>query len=178
VGFGQGGIARMNACGLRTMRRSGFTLLELLVAIVIMAILTAALLKSLHFYQAQVERAAAQQVVVALRSALHLQVLELIAQGRQSELVSLASQNPMDWMAVKPDNYKGEIYASVDGIIIAGNWYYFHSDKELIYFYSDYMPILNIFGSKLILMAKLDSVTSNVTLCQYDGDIISGVSLD
>jgi prepilin-type N-terminal cleavage/methylation domain-containing protein len=95
----------MSPCGLRIMRRGGFTLLELSVAIVIMAILTAALLKSLHFYQAQVERAAAQQVVVALRSALYLQVLELIAQGRQSELVSLASQNPMDWMAVKPDNY-------------------------------------------------------------------------
>jgi prepilin-type N-terminal cleavage/methylation domain-containing protein len=165
----------MNALSIR---RGGFTLLEISVVIAIMAILAAMFLKKMLFYQVQVERVAAQQVVVVLRSALHMQVVTLIAQGRQSELASLASQNPMDWLALKPENYNGEFYAPAAEFIVPGNWYFDRSDMKLIYFYSANNFSSNMYENKLILKVKLDTIQTDAHRKRNDGGMVSGVSLE
>ena len=160
------------------LRRSGIALHELTIVIGIVAVLVMVLLKSVQSYQAQAERAAAQQVIVVLRSALQLQVVMLIAQGRQAEFAALAMQNPMDLLARKPDNYQGEFDAPLAGVIAPGKWYFDRSDRKLIYFYNTQHSLSDIYKNQLSLKMKLVSIRSNSDQKQNDGDMISGVSLE
>lgn len=113
--------------------RSGFTLIELAVVVCIVAVLAATLLNRVLFYQEQAEKAAAEQLLGTLRSALHLQIADRLLKGGDTEVARLIEQNPMDWLAEKPKNYVGEYYNPEPGLIESGNWYFDLRDKSLVY---------------------------------------------
>lgn len=117
-------------------RSQGFSLLELTVAVTVMVLLMTALLTRLWFYQREVERLAAEQVVQALRSALQLQLASMMARGRMTEVASLAGQNPMDWLAQKPANYLGAFYSADPAELDTGNWYFDKKEGKLVYLFS------------------------------------------
>lgn len=121
---------------VKRMRRAGFTLIELVVTIIVVAILATVLLDRMLFYRDQAERVAMQQVVGNLRSALHLQLTLLLVRNREQELLQLAQQNPMDWLAEKPGNYLGEIDVSTSENLEKGNWYFDKRDKRLLYLFA------------------------------------------
>ena len=110
----------------------GFTLLELLVVILVVGLLSGVLLERLWFYQEQAEKAAMQQMVGNLRSALHLQIADRLLKGRQN-LAGLAKDNPMDWLMQPPANYLGERFGPEPGTVAGGNWYFDLRDKTLVY---------------------------------------------
>ncbi len=120
----------------RRVWTAGFTLLELAVTVAIIAILSTFLLNRIMFYRDQAEEVAMQQVVGNLRSAMHLQLALLLARNREQELLQLAQQNPMDWLAEKPANYLGEIESSQQPDLLKGNWYFDKRDKRLLYMYA------------------------------------------
>ncbi len=121
----------------RVAGSAGFTLLELAVTVVVVAILTTFLLNRIMFYRDQAEEVAMQQVVGNLRSALHLQLALLLARNRDQELLQLAQQNPMDWLAEKPANYLGEIESADATDLVLGNWYFVKRDKRLLYLFAN-----------------------------------------
>ena len=123
----------MTSRRLQFWRRSGFSLIELMVVIAVVSVLAAVLLNRVLWYQEQAEKVAMQQVVGILRSALHLQVASLQAKGKVGELTALLEQNPMNWLAQQPANYAGEFSASMSGHVEAGSWFFDLSSKELIY---------------------------------------------
>ncbi|MGZ5885091.1 MAG: type II secretion system protein [Burkholderiaceae bacterium] len=113
--------------------RAGFTLIEMIVTISIIAILMAALLNRILWYQEQAEKAAMEQTLGIMRSALNLQFANLAAQGRVKEVPSLLEQNPMAWLAQRPSNYLGEFYAPKSEDVVSGYWYFDLQKRNLIY---------------------------------------------
>ncbi len=110
----------------------GFTLFEFLVVVTFISLLGAVLLERLWRYQEHAEKAAMEQMVGALRSALRLKIAEYLPKGRAS-LLQLVSANPMDWLDEKPANYVGDRYGTAPVSVPAGSWYFDLRDKSLVY---------------------------------------------
>ena len=111
----------------------GFTLIELIIVITIVSILASVLLNRLFDYQERAEKVAMEQTAGVIRSALHLQVADLIARNRVGEIPKLLEENPMAWLAEKPHNYQGEHFDPSPGQIEPGSWYYDLKARQLVY---------------------------------------------
>lgn len=115
------------------MKPRGFTLLELAVAVGIIAVLALVVLDRLRFYQEAAEKAAVEQTVEALRSALRLRVAEQLLRGGAAEVAALERANPMELLAEPPQNYLGLRHAAKTGEVPGGNWYFDLQDRQLVY---------------------------------------------
>lgn len=114
-------------------RAKGFTLIEMTIVISLVAILAGILLSRVLVYQELAEKAAMQQVVSALQSALVLQYGHRMALGLGPEINNIVNENPMDWLARKPNNYSGEFKTVKPGVIESGNWAFDVQSRELVY---------------------------------------------
>ncbi len=111
---------------------SGFTLLELVVVIIIISILGLFALDRFWSLRVAAERAAVQQVVGNIRSALGLEVARYALENRLAELPRLDGSNPMPLLAQTPRSYLGEL--SPDPATLAeGSWYFDPTTKTLNY---------------------------------------------
>ncbi|MFZ2161712.1 MAG: prepilin-type N-terminal cleavage/methylation domain-containing protein [Sideroxyarcus sp.] len=113
----------------------GFTLLELIVVISVIAILAGSLLSRVPIYTEQAEQAAMEQTVGALQSALTMRVGSLMTHGAatEKELKALASDNPLDWLQQKPKNYAGEFFNPTPKTVVPGQWVFDLKSRDLIY---------------------------------------------
>lgn len=109
----------------------GFTLIELVIVICLVGVLASIFFKRVLFYQEMAEKAAMQQVVGALQTALILEFGHRMASG--SGLNNVSKENPMDWLMQKPANYVGELSAFNPTLIERGNWVFDKGKHELIY---------------------------------------------
>ena len=114
-------------------RSKGFTLIELIVVICIIALLAGVLLQRVWLYQEQAEKAAMEQVAGALQSALIMQYGKMLTTGTESWAGTLATENPLNWLMKKPANYSGEYFAMSPAAIAPGNWAFDLKTRELIY---------------------------------------------
>jgi prepilin-type N-terminal cleavage/methylation domain-containing protein len=112
---------------------SGFTLVELLVVISVVGILASVLFSRVLLYQEMAEKAAMQQVVGAVQSALVLQYGHRMALGLGAGINNISTENPLDWLAQKPANYAGEFSVVNPDAIVPGNWAFDLKSQELIY---------------------------------------------
>ncbi|RSZ60096.1 type II secretion system protein [Massilia atriviolacea] len=114
----------------------GFSLLELAVCTVVVAVLIGVLLQRLLDYRERAEMAAVEQLAGVLRTALALKVGQLQARGRESDIASLAGTNPIELLAEKPRNYAGEFFTPTAQQVAPGNWYFDRKTKSLVYLIS------------------------------------------
>jgi general secretion pathway protein G len=162
---------------LQQRRQGGSGYFEFAVVAIIFAVLTGVLLQKLQFYQEEGERLAVQQVVTSLRAALAGRAASLYLRGNEAEIVALASQNPMDWLERRPQNYAGEFDAPKPGAVAEGQWYFDRSTTTLSY-------LLNkreIFGGsgakRLNFKVKFAQPPSNITNI-HEGPGPGGVTLE
>lgn len=117
---------------MRVKSSSGFTWLEFVVAILLLSLLGVVLLDRVSLYQEQAEKASMEQMVASLRSALRLQIVDRMLNGRQGQ-AKLVDDNPMHWLIGSPANYLGERFGPVAGSVPGGHWYFDLRDKTLVY---------------------------------------------
>lgn len=112
----------------------GFTLIELVIVIAIIGVLASQFFQRVWFYQEMAEKAAMQQVVSALQTALVLEYGHRLASNNGAALAGITRENPLEWLAVKPTNYAGTLHVVRARDIEPGNWVFEQSTFELIYF--------------------------------------------
>ncbi len=114
-------------------RAQGFTLIELVVAIIIIMIMMAILLNRVRYYQEQAEKTAMEEVAGALQSALLLQYGQLLTRGQASDIAALVSDNPMSWLQKRPRTYVGEFFDPLPNSVVDGSWLFDLKSRDLIY---------------------------------------------
>lgn len=138
----------------------GFSLLELVVVVIIISIFFVAIVSRLWGLQVDAERAAMEQTVGVLDSAIGIKVATHIAKGDIAGLHALDRSNPMNQLAKLPKNYVGEVdEASAD--IEDGNWYFDTRSRYLVYLVRN----KSYFISKLVAPERARFVLQLV----YDG---------
>ena len=113
----------------------GFTLLELIIVISIVAILAGMFLSRIPYYQEQAEKTVMEQTAGAIQSALVMRYGSLMTHGATSEknLGALATDNPISWLQQKPKNFAGEFYDPTPKTVAPGSWMFDLKSHELIY---------------------------------------------
>jgi len=104
--------------------QGGFTLLELIVVVGIVAILFTVGLNKYFELLVDVERATMESNIGALRSAVAMQVARKIVRDELLSLSDLAETNPMGYLAEKPKNYLGERHNVDPAAVEGGTWYF------------------------------------------------------
>jgi prepilin-type N-terminal cleavage/methylation domain-containing protein len=112
---------------------AGFSLVEFVVVVVVVSIMSAVLLERVKFYQEHAEKATMEATAAAVQAGMHLRMAGYLAAGRIREVQLLTTQNPIDWLARKPDNYAGAFDRLGAEEVPEGSWYFDLSDKTLVY---------------------------------------------
>jgi len=120
----------------------GFTLIELIVVICVLATIFGVALDKFQGYQENAERAVMRTTLASFKTALQLKVAELLIERRGTEIAALQGQNPVTWLEEPPSNYLGAFPAGEAREKPAGNWYFDTSAGELVY-----LPRGAIFGA-------------------------------
>lgn len=84
------------------------------------------------YYQEYAEKMAMELTVENVRTGLRYRVANLILANRMREVSALADENPINWLAERPDNYLGEFDGLPPGDT-AGKWYFDRRARELVY---------------------------------------------
>ena len=113
-------------------RQSGASALEFSVAILIISVLSATILQRLFYVQEYAEKVAMELMISHFRTALRIQVGELLIADRATEISKLAGANPVDWMESRPENYRGVLNGAA-GAAFEGQWYFDVAKRELVY---------------------------------------------
>ena len=118
----------------RGSRRAGFTLLELVIVICLVAILASVALERLLRYQEIAEKTAMEATISALRSAQTLQAAARITgSGGLASVATLSNENPFTWLADWPAGYLGALQDPSVAEIPKGSWYFDLKNMELVY---------------------------------------------
>lgn len=113
---------------------NGYTLLELIVVVIVVAVLAGSLLSRIPYYQELAEKTAMENVSGALQSALVLRFGALkVRGGADRDINALETDNPVDWLQQKPRNYAGEFYDPSPGAVAPGHWMFDLKSRNLIY---------------------------------------------
>jgi general secretion pathway protein G len=114
-------------------RDRGFSLIELVVSLALIAVLGGVLLERTLYYQELAEKANMERIAADLRSSVNLRVGELMLANRLTELDALVSENPFDLLVQKPQNYLGVLDDPSPEQAPGGNWYFDKKSKEVVY---------------------------------------------
>ncbi len=117
----------------RLRRERGFTLLELVVVITVIAVLLMVAIDHLWILQKEAEATAMEQVLGSLRSALGMKVASDLVNDDIADLRRLAGSNPMRVLAQTPRNYLGAFDGANPAGVSGGHWYFDRHSRMLIY---------------------------------------------
>jgi prepilin-type N-terminal cleavage/methylation domain-containing protein len=112
----------------------GFSLLELLIVIVIVAVLFAVAVDRMLRLRLEAERVMVEGMLTNLRSALYIEFAGAAVRGRPGAAAAAATgSNPMRLLAERPGTYAGEYAAADPEAVAAGSWYFDTAARQLVY---------------------------------------------
>jgi prepilin-type N-terminal cleavage/methylation domain-containing protein len=111
----------------------GFSLIELMVVVIAVAILTGVALDRVLPLVGRAQRAAFLDVQRELQSSLLLAAAERITRGDVGSIPALADANPMSLLLQPPANYVGVLAAAAQADVPRATWYYDGQAGRLAY---------------------------------------------
>ncbi len=112
---------------------SGFSLFELVVYIIAVAIIYATAANRFSQFPAEAERANFTAVMAQLQSAINLEMMLGLGQGRPEAAEKMAGRNPMEFLLEAPTNYIGAFDAVDEARLGRRIWYFDRRAGELVY---------------------------------------------
>ena len=97
--------------------------------LIIISVLAAVLLNRLGYYKEMLEKAAMESTLRNIKTGLQVQLAELIVTNRQAQAGRLETEDPVQWLDEKPQNYGGNYRAPA----ATGTWYFDTATRELVY---------------------------------------------
>ncbi|MFN3162433.1 MAG: hypothetical protein ACE37N_02890 [Pseudohongiellaceae bacterium] len=116
---------------------SGFSLFELVVFIIAVAIIYAYAANRFSDFPGQAERANFLAVTTQIQSAVNLEMMFGVGVGRISSPQRLEGANPMELLLEPPSNYLGAFDAVDQTRIERRSWYFDRRRGELVYLAND-----------------------------------------
>jgi type II secretory pathway pseudopilin PulG len=114
-------------------RQGGFSLFELVVFIICVAIIYATAANRFAQIPAAAERANFMAIVAQIQAGINLQSMDFVINGGASQAQYMDSANPMDFMLEAPSNYLGAYDAVDTGRLPRRTWYFDRASGELVY---------------------------------------------
>jgi prepilin-type N-terminal cleavage/methylation domain-containing protein len=114
-------------------RTRGFTLIELVIVVCVVGLLFGIALDRLLRYRELGERAALQQNVAAINTALALRFAAYVVMGTPQRIADEVGRNPVHLLARAPENYLGELTAADPQTLTRPSWYFDTSAGDLVY---------------------------------------------
>lgn len=118
-------------------KSNGFTLFELVVFILIVAIVFSIGMRRFQEFPGEAERANFLAISAQIRAAVHLRMMSAIAEGSWNELGNLEDSNPMDLMLETPSNYAGAFNLVDEVGMPRRTWYFDTYSGHLVYLVND-----------------------------------------
>lgn len=115
------------------MARRGFTLLEFVLVICIIGLLVAMAVDRLLALRVEAERVAMNELLGSMRAGVAMELVSLLARGRDRELARLEDSNPIDALMQEPSTYVGEFDAPDPARMPSGRWYFDRGAGLLVY---------------------------------------------
>jgi len=160
-----------------SLRKGGFTLLELVVVITIISVLVVVALDRFYKLMIDVERTAMEHDLGVLRSAIGMQVAGHFVAGDMVGLQQLTESNPMDLLSERPNNYLG-VFSSFDlDELKTGSWFYDDQAKVLIYLVRNQVYFNSMLDKPGRARFKISPVYSDRISGTNKSQYISGLSL-
>ncbi len=114
-------------------RSAGFSLFELVVFIVTVAIIYASASNKFAEFPVEAERANFTAITTQLQSAINMEMLLGVGFGNVAASAQMAGMNPMDFLLETPSNYLGVFNGAGITGLERRTWYFDGSAGELIY---------------------------------------------
>ena len=115
------------------MKPRGFTLIELIVVVCVVALLFGIAIDRLLRFQELGDRTAMEQNIAAINVALSMKFAALVARGSPAAIEKELGANPVDLLARPPENYLGPLYAPSPESLPSRSWYYDRQSGDLVY---------------------------------------------
>ncbi|MFA7293124.1 MAG: hypothetical protein WC023_12870 [Rhodocyclaceae bacterium] len=121
-----------NAQGMPGEAPRGFGLVDLAVALAVLAILLYFLLDRVLYMQEVAEKTEVEETVRSINYGLRLEAASRLARGPDPGRLALEKDNPVKWLNAPPRNYIGE-HEKAPAHAKPGYWYYQLQSRQLIY---------------------------------------------
>ena len=118
--------------GLPGVALRGFGLVDLAVALAVLAILLYFLLDRVLYMQEVAEKTEVEETVRSINYGLRLEAASRLARGPDPGRLALEKDNPVKWLNAPPRNYIGE-HEKAPAHAKPGYWYYQLQSRQLIY---------------------------------------------
>ena len=145
----------------RSKTQAGFSMLELAVVVMVIAVLSAILLHRLAAMTEDVERVTFNGVKSNIQAQLTLQVSYWFAAQKQVSADALKMTNPMALIPHPPVNYLGEITVEDLRAALPERWYYVPKQHWLVYKVKRSAQLMNNYEERNLIPFQLRAKFSN-----------------
>lgn len=122
----------MPALAAARCRDDGFGLVDLAVALALLAALLYFLLDRVLYMQEMAEKTEVEETIRSINYALRLEAASRMARGADLQRMPLEKENPVKWLQAPPRNYLGEM-EKPPAHARPAYWYFHPGERQLVY---------------------------------------------